>query len=607
MVTQQEVIKKFMKSLDKTSKKGEAALNEAIKACSPFKNFKELKAALIRDCKTAKSNGDDFLKTYCGIDYSTDDSGAITGSDAGGTVSKNDADIIPESGSLKTYKKTSFTKKGLTVKLGDGKTYNDLTASEKFIWNGLYTWWVEGALNLVEESYGENFGFGKNSSATVKEISVTFYNEKSNTSAMTSSSFNTETGKAYNLRMEINMYHWKTLKDNLSKANSEFDKSLAHEFTHAVMAANILCEPVYSLPGFISEGLSELTVGVENKWSTGDASLKNLAANPSKLDNALDITNTGTGEGFMYSGGFTFFRYLARQAGDLTVENTTESKVLTFYGNDKITNLTSKVAINSGAGNDTIYNWDWDNTKVTIESGTGNDVIANVGAYSTIEGGTGNDSIRNWNDSVKIYGGTGNDTILNDSYYDKANKVTIDGGTGNDRIQNYGNSVSIVGGTGNDTVWNYGSKVTIKGGTGRDYLVGGDYADTIYGGSDNDSLWGGKGNDKLYGDAGNDKLIGDAGADKLYGGAGNDSLWGGAGSDKFIYAKGDGKDVIFGFDNKDTLTFDNLAFTTAYSASKGTITLSVSGGSVTLKEFTATTFHINNDIYKISGSKLKKQ
>ncbi|MBD3879371.1 MAG: hypothetical protein SR1Q5_06780 [Quinella sp. 1Q5] len=44
------------------------ALNEAIKAFSPFKSFKELKATpLIRDYKTAKSNGDDFLKTYCGM------------------------------------------------------------------------------------------------------------------------------------------------------------------------------------------------------------------------------------------------------------------------------------------------------------------------------------------------------------------------------------------------------------------------------------------------------------------------------------------------------------------------------------------------------------
>jgi hypothetical protein len=138
-MTQQEVIKKFMSSLDNTKKKGEAALDEAIKACSNFKSFQDLKNSMIKDCKNAKS-ANDFLKTYCGIDYSTEDNGAITGSDAGGSTSKTDASIISESGSLKTCTKSSFKVKGLTVKLGDKKTYSALNAAEKFIWNGLYTW-----------------------------------------------------------------------------------------------------------------------------------------------------------------------------------------------------------------------------------------------------------------------------------------------------------------------------------------------------------------------------------------------------------------------------------------------------------------------------------
>lgn len=36
MATQQEVIKAFMKSLDTTTLSGEAALDEAIRACSNF-------------------------------------------------------------------------------------------------------------------------------------------------------------------------------------------------------------------------------------------------------------------------------------------------------------------------------------------------------------------------------------------------------------------------------------------------------------------------------------------------------------------------------------------------------------------------------------------
>ena len=147
LMTQQEVIKAFMKSLDETSKTGEAALNEAIKACSPFKSFTALKAAMIKDCKNAKS-GNDFLKTYCGIDYSTEDNGAITGSDAGGSTSKTDDSIVPESGSLKNFTGSSFKVNNLTVKLS-GKTYSQLSTPAKFIWQGLYTWWVKNSLDLT--------------------------------------------------------------------------------------------------------------------------------------------------------------------------------------------------------------------------------------------------------------------------------------------------------------------------------------------------------------------------------------------------------------------------------------------------------------------------
>jgi len=37
------------------------------------------------------------------------------------------------------------------------------------------------------------------------------------------------------------------------------------------------------------------------------------------------------------------------------------------------------------------------------------------------------------------------------------------------------------------------------------------------------------------------------------------------------------------------------------------ITFKVSGGSITLKDFSATTFNINNATYKISGSQLVKK
>ena len=102
-------------------------------------------------------------------------------------------------------------------------------------------------------------------------------------------------------------------------------------------------------------------------------------------------------------------------------------------------------------------------------------------------------------------------------------------------------------------------------------------------------------------------MYGDAGNDLIYGGAGSDTLWGDAGADKFFYAIGDGKDFIYGFDDKDTLTLDGLEFTGSYNKNNDAVTLKLSGGSITLRDFTAKTFHIDKDVYKISGSKFVKQ
>ena len=109
----------------------------------------------------------------------------------------------------------------------------------------------------------------------------------------------------------------------------------------------------------------------------------------------------------------------------------------------------------------------------------------------------------------------------------------------------------------------------------------------------------------MSGGSGADKLFGGSGDDILQGGKGNDSLWGDAGADTFIYEEGDGKDIIFGFANKDTLTLDGLDFTSSYK--NKAVTLTFDDGSITFKDYTATTFHIDDDTYKISGSKLKKQ
>ena len=139
-------------------------------------------------------------------------------------------------------------------------------------------------------------------------------------------------------------------------------------------------------------------------------------------------------------------------------------------------------------------------------------------------------------------------------------------------------------------------------------ISGGDASNSILGGKKNATIYGADGNDIITGGKGKDKIYGDAGDDTLRGGKGNDSLWGGSGANEFIFGKGDGKDVIFGFTDDDTLTLDSVTIKNlSVSKNSDVVTLKLSSGSVTFKEFTATTFHIGNDRYSISGGNFVKE
>ena len=257
-------------------------------------------------------------------------------------------------------------------------------------------------------------------------------------------------------------------------------------------------------------------------------------------------------------------------------------------GTSKTDTSSSIVSLTSGADSYTNTL-----TGATIKGLGGNDTITNSGDSVSVDGGSGKDILSNSGKNVTLYGGSGNDTLTGGSSAD-----ILRGGSGND---------SLNGGDDNDKLYGNAGNDTLLGGNGADTLSGYTGNDILYGGAGNDSLNGGDGKDTLNGGSGKDKLLGGAGNDSLNGGTGNDSLWGGSGSDTFYYAKGDGKDVIYGFANNDSLTLDGLTFTSSYSSTSGALALKVTSGSVTLKDFTATTFHINSSTYKLSGTKLVKQ
>ena len=488
--SQQDIIKNFMYYLDNTTYSGAKAVNRAVKYASGgyFSNYAAALNQMISDRKKAGS-GDAFLKNYCGIIIGNADTGAITGSDAGGSKVKTAASIVPESGKLdSTFKGTSFEAQGLTFRLA--KT--SLTDNEAHIWQALKTWWAEEGLKLIKESYGYSF---KDADATCTEIRVVFKNAPKDGYLAYTENPKKISGR-YMLTLNINTYVYSSfastdVNGTTSKDPGYLDRTIAHELTHAIMMAKV--NAYEDLPRFLTEGLAELTHGTDDLRTYA---VENLAKNYSTLKNNLSLTEPGA-SAYIYAGGYIFLRYLAKQsaANYLADVNVTED-----FGMVKI-----------------------DGSTLTVTKKFPDDTL-DLAEYS---------SVKNVN------------------------------------------------------------AASLKKGL---VILGNGKANSIVGGKSNDSILGGAGKDMLYGKAGDDTLIG---------GAGNDSLWGGTGADNFIYSSGDGKDIIFGFSNKDTLTLDGLDFKAAYK--NDAVTLKVSGGSVTLKDFSAKTFHINGDTYKISGSTLVKK
>ena len=130
MATSQNVIKNFMYVLDGTESSSTAALDEAVKSVSNFSSWSELTRTMINDCQSYNGDYDAFLRNECDIILENIDTGAITGSDAGGGEIKTAESIVPESGSITYPSSNTFTIQGLTVKVPELST---LTDSQKFI------------------------------------------------------------------------------------------------------------------------------------------------------------------------------------------------------------------------------------------------------------------------------------------------------------------------------------------------------------------------------------------------------------------------------------------------------------------------------------------
>ena len=315
--TPQDVIKRFMSALDKTNLKGTAAVDQAIQASSKFLSTEDVILRMVKDCKKV-NNADTFLRDYCNIILDNADTGAITGWDAGTSSVKTAESVVEEEGALQSFNGSSFNVNGLTINVPPPQN-----TTQQNIINGLYTWWAKKALDLVEQSYGSDYRFD-NPSASVREMTVKFVNDNTSALALVGSTYNVTTGRAVALSLRINMKYYNDLRaDNVDGASDYsqgriragyLDRTLAHEFTHAVMAANV--DHFNDLPAWLKEGTAEMTHGISDERSID---MEALAAAPDKFLKALTSEPDATRvvvEGVnapSYAAGFILLNYFAKQ------------------------------------------------------------------------------------------------------------------------------------------------------------------------------------------------------------------------------------------------------------------------------------------------------
>ena len=493
--TPQDVIKAFMLSLDQSTETSvETMLDEAIRSASnnQYSTIQDVINSMVADCQAyndadSVSGWKRFLLEKCDINLDNEDTGAISGYDAGGSsVEKTATSIVSENTTLDTeFEDNYFNINGLNVYLAKQTAsgavstigYNDtsLGSDERKIWQGLKSGWLANSLNLISNSYGSNYSFGSQSSSTLTDnkLYVTFYNQKSSTFAGVNQGTMSSSGQTLGpLKLSINSYNFPafrsgTVDDNYMDADDNyignsyyFERILAHEFTHAVMDANITNATGQSgLPQFIKDGVAELTHGCDDNR---EFEIKTFAKNPTTLQESLSLTKQYQNYN-AYTGGYMFMRYIAKQF--------------------------------SSKGESDSYD-------VAIQSPDDNYVAPPEGI--TISGKLLTAST--------AFDGT--DIVLSD----------------------YGSDLNMADASA------LSSDIALLGGTSNDSLKSGAGDDKIYGGDGDDTLIGNAGDDTLYGDSGDDVLYGGDGDDILYGGVGNDTLTGGEGADLFVYDEGD--DVI---------------------------------------------------------------
>lgn len=304
---QQDSIVSFMAYLDAcTSGTPQELLDGAIKFGSSGM-FKD-EASLINSFVEAMRNSNGDLLEVCGINLNNDDTGSITGLDAGGEKAKTAESVVPEEKTSYggNTKGSSFIR-GLTVNWPD----NISDDMQKAIAGALDSQWLTNCMWLVDESFAINFW---ENGTSVKSMDVNFEDDaSSNNLAYVTNYYND--GVTTKLKLTVNMHYYNNLdltdKNGAVKDNPNqlyLDRTLAHEMTHAIMAANI--KNFNELPKYVKEGMAELVHGIDD-YRKGK--IQSLANDPDTLKGVLENSGAPSDDS-AYAAGYMVLRYMAKQA-----------------------------------------------------------------------------------------------------------------------------------------------------------------------------------------------------------------------------------------------------------------------------------------------------
>ena len=304
---QQDSIVSFMAYLDAcTSGTPQELLDGAIKFGSSGM-FKD-EASLINSFVEAMRNSNGDLLEVCGINLNNDDTGSITGLDAGGEKAKTAESVVPEEKTSYggNTKGSSFIR-GLTVNWPD----NISDDMQKAIAGALDSQWLTNCMWLVDESFAINFW---ENGTSVKSMDVKFEDDPSSDNLAYVTNYYND-GVTTKLKLTVNMHYYNNLdltdKNGAVKDNPNqlyLDRTLAHEMTHAIMAANI--KNFNELPKYVKEGMAELVHGIDD-YRKGK--IQSLANDPDTLKGVLENSGAPSDDS-AYAAGYMVLRYMAKQA-----------------------------------------------------------------------------------------------------------------------------------------------------------------------------------------------------------------------------------------------------------------------------------------------------